>query len=248
MQATPEMVSPPASPGIRKSRCCILGMVCIGILLSAAAPAQAERLRDRVTRLADEQGFIVRGLDRLDAAAGIDSPTTNKGLRGLLGGYDYVIEHNPDSTIKRLIILGPKRAAPPAPPPRQEIVLETRRRGVHHLVKATLEGDENRKLDLELMVDTGASYTVLPESTGIQLGLDNQVLETRELQTANGKITARIVTLRSLRLGSLPMTGVQAALVPDSELGGTALLGMNVLSRYLFILDDEQDQLVLIPE
>jgi hypothetical protein len=41
---------------------------------------------------------------------------------------------------------------------------------------------------------------------------------------------------------------VEAAFVEDEHLGGNALLGMNVLGRYLFILDDEHDELTLIPD
>ncbi len=206
-------------------------------------------LRGQIARLSRDQGFAVRGLERLETATTTvpSSPAANS-LRLLLRNYDYVLEHRPGGAIKRLIVLGLKRPTPEAPDPTDEIVLPTQRRGEHHLVNAILEGPAGEKLAVRMMVDTGASLMVIPASTGKSLGLDATRLETRELQTANGKIQAPIAKLKSLRLGSLSLDGVETALVADEDLGGTALLGMNVLSRYLFILDEEHNQLVLIPD
>jgi aspartyl protease family protein len=101
---------------------------------------------------------------------------------------------------------------------------------------------------MELMVDTGASLVVLPASAAARLGLDPDKLETRELQTAKGKVQARIGRLGSIELGSARLNDIEAAFVDGEHLGGNALLGMNVLGRYLFILDDENNELTLIPE
>jgi predicted aspartyl protease len=49
-------------------------------------------------------------------------------------------------------------------------------------------------------------------------------------------------------LGSEQLKAVEVAFVADDLLGDNALLGMNVLGRYLFILDDERNELTLIPD
>ncbi len=227
---------------------CFTGML-LCLQLGQASLAGDGDLQAQITRLSREQGFEIRGLERL-----VSTPTdaslieAGNNVRLLLHDYDYVLEHRADGTIERLLVLGMKRPAPSPPVSTGEVILATQRRGEHHLVNATLEGPNGEKLILRMMVDTGASLIVLPSSTGKILGLDKSVLESRELQTANGKVKARIARLKTLQLGSLSLNGVETAVVADEDLGGTALLGMNVLSRYLFILDDEHNQLVLIPD
>ncbi len=224
------------------------GLVLCLLFYSSAVTAD-DGLRGQIERLSRDQGFEIRGLERLDTATTtVPSKATANRLRLLLRKYDYVLEHRPGGAIKRLIVLGVKRPAPAVPDPADEIVLPTQRRGEHHLVNAILEGPAGEKLAVRMMVDTGASLIVIPVSIGKFLGLDGSKLESKELQTASGKIHAPIAKLKTLRLGSLTLDGVETALVADEDLGGTALLGMNVLSRYLFVLDDEQNQLVLIPD
>jgi clan AA aspartic protease (TIGR02281 family) len=101
---------------------------------------------------------------------------------------------------------------------------------------------------MKLMVDTGASLVVLPASTAGALGLQPDQLAEQTLQTAKGELQARVGRIKAVQLGDARVEDVDVALVDDEQLGGMALLGMNVLSRYLFILDDEKNQLILIPQ
>ena len=118
----------------------------------------------------------------------------------------------------------------------------------HHLVEAVLQGNSGNRLPMTLMVDTGASLPVLPYSAAEALGLEPEQLQQRTLQTAKGEMQAKIGKVKEVRLGDARVADVEVALVDDEQLGGMALLGMNVLSRYLFVLDDEKSQLILIPQ
>lgn len=201
--------------------------------------------------MAAEQGFEIFGLEQIEPAAPAGEAgegTPSQRVRELLRGYDHVIVHESKERIGRLMILGEKRAAPPPPPPDGENVIPTRRQGEHHLVAATLRGPISEAIEMELMVDTGASLVVLPASAAAQLGIEPQELEVRELQTAKGMMQARIGRLGSFELGSTRLSDIEAAFVEDDQLGKNALLGMNVLGRYIFILDDENNQLTLIPQ
>lgn len=221
--------------------------------LPAAQPDSApepQTLAAQLQHMAREQVFEISGLKRIQPAppAAAGEGTSIQRIKRLLSGYDHVIVHQSKERIGRLIILGKKRAAPPPPPPDEENVLPTRRLGGHHLVPAILRGPTSAAIEMELMVDTGASLVVLPDSAAARLGLDPDKLETRELQTAKGKVQARIGRIDSIELGSARLSGIEAAFVDDEHLGGNALLGMNVLGRYIFILDDENNELTLIPE
>jgi aspartyl protease family protein len=204
--------------------------------LPAAQPGSApepQTLAAQLQHLAQEQGFEISGLKRIQPAppAEAGEGTSIRRIRRLLSGYDHVIIHQSKERIGRLIILGKKRAAPPPPPPDEENVLPTRRLGGHHLVAATLRGPTSAAIEMELMVDTGASLVVLPASAATRLGLDPDKLEARELQTAKGKVQAKIGRLGSIELGSAKLNVVVAAFVVGEHLGGNALLGMNVLGR-----------------
>ncbi len=216
----------------------------------SGSDAESQTLMAQLQHMAEEQGFEVSGLNRIQPAppgeAGEGS--SSQRIRQLLRGYDHVIIHQSKEQIGRLIILGPKRAAPPPPLRDEENVLPTRRKGEHHLVAATLRGPTSATIEMELMVDTGASLVVLPASAVARLGLDPDQLETREMQTAKGSVQAKIGRLGSIELGSARLSDIEAAFVDGEQLGGNALLGMNVLGRYLFILDDEKNELTLIPK
>jgi clan AA aspartic protease (TIGR02281 family) len=231
----------------------------LGLSLMWFNPAQpaadASSLAAQLQQLARDDGFAISGLERLEAGAAAEQTqgTTIRRIKALLEGYDYAIVHQTTDRISRLIILGKKRAAPPAPEPSAEPsaaenVIPTRRDNGHHWITATLRGPSGDAVTTELMVDTGATLVALPSSKAGELGLDPEALETREMQTAKGKVQAKIGRLQSIELGNITLPDVQAAFVDDEQLGSNALLGMNVLGRYVFILDDERNELTLIPD
>ncbi|MGB5777220.1 MAG: retropepsin-like aspartic protease [Sedimenticolaceae bacterium] len=196
-------------------------------------------LAAQVEALAEQGGFSLVGLSRLEdvPARSVAGPPQQQ-LQVLLRGYNYVM------TEQKLIVLGKKRWAPPIP---KDTVLPTRRKGLHHVVDATVVGISEAELQVGLMIDTGASVSVLPLSMAAELGLLHDTMAEREVQTAKGKVQAKIGILTALRLGNQEITGVEVAFIEDAMLGGNRLLGMNVLGRYRIILDDQRNQLTLSP-
>ena len=196
-------------------------------------------LAAQVEALAEQGGISLVGLGRLEdlPARSVDGPVQQQ-LQTLLRGYNYVMTEN------RLIVLGKKRWAPPVP---KDTILATRRSGLHHVVDATLVGLSRAELQVGLMIDTGASVSVLPLSMAAELGLVHETMEARTVQTAKGEVQAKIGTLAALRLGNQEISDVEVAFIEDAMLGGNRLLGMNVLGRYRMTLDDEHNQLTLSP-
>jgi aspartyl protease family protein len=111
----------------------------------------------------------------------------------------------------------------------------------HFWVRAEVNGTE-----LDLLVDTGATYTSLSQSSAEAIGLKPDPLRApARLDTANGTVTARMGVLESLRFGTIEAQQVEAVILPSSS-GDTAVLGMNVLSK-LGGWRVEGENLVLVP-
>jgi aspartyl protease family protein len=218
-----------------------------GLLAALDTPAEPT-VAARLHQLAQSESFTVTGLEKIEpGAAPVARGAPLQQIRRLLAGYDYVIVHTAPERIERLIIMGKKRA-PPAAASQQDHVLPTRREGEHHFVQARVLGTDGKSLQLELMVDTGSSLLVLPESRASDLDQALEGLENRAMETANGTLEARIGRVAAVELGDARVEDVEVAFVPDDRLAQPGLLGMNVLSRFLFVLDDERNELTLVPD
>lgn len=222
------------------------------------APVPAERVPvpEMLERLSRDGGFDVIGLDKAKDAYGRDEGgETYPRLRGLLDDFNHVIVQAPGGAVARVIIVSRKATWVSPPPPSgseavpedtgEDIVVATERRGSSHLVSVGLEGEGGKRVEMVLTVDTGADFVVLPASSMGTLGIQGQGLETRDVQTANGKTPARLGRLAAIWFGDRKVADVQVAFIEDAKLGGSALLGMSVLSRYRMTIDDEADSLTL---
>jgi clan AA aspartic protease (TIGR02281 family) len=98
-----------------------------------------------------------------------------------------------------------------------------------------------------LLIDTGADAVVLPTSMIAPLGLEQDALEEREVQTANGRAQALMGTLEAVWLDGERLGGVTVAFLEQEKLGTPGLLGMSVLGRYQMTIDDENNRLTLTP-
>ncbi len=101
---------------------------------------------------------------------------------------------------------------------------------------------------LSLMLDTGASMTVV--KTGfIQENFPGLLAGSEDLRlnTANGVVTGNKVTVPRIALGQLVIEEVALGALPLSEFTYDGLLGMDILKRFEFMIDQENQQLVLNP-
>jgi aspartyl protease family protein len=215
--------------------------VALVLACQAGVPANAETIAERLRALATENGFTVQGFENVGderAAAADDDPAT--ALRGLLRGYDHAVESEA-GRVRRVIVLGRKQERPAAH------VVGTRRTGEHRLVDANLEGTPGRRARASLVVDTGASSVVLPESMMAALGFAREALPDRQSQTANGAVTGKAARLERVTVGGASAQHVEVLFIADERLGGVSLLGMSFLHRFVVTLPDEDGRLVLQP-
>jgi aspartyl protease family protein len=236
-------------------------MIGFGLSLVAerAAIAGEVQVAGELQRLAAEQGFAVIGLQYTEEATGrADAKDLYTRLRQLLERFNSVIVQGSGGKIERVIILGlqvpvaaPPVASTPAPDENKaketagKVVVQTARRGSAHTVQASVEGRNAQRIERTFIIDTGADVVVLPSSLLPQLGMSAAAMQEREMQTANGKVTAHIGALTALWLGDSRIPGVEAAFIDDTKLGSNALLGMSVLGRYRMTIDDEHGMLTL---
>lgn len=83
----------------------------------------------------------------------------------------------------------------------------------------------------EMLVDTGATIVALTWTTGLDLGLvrPGMTMDT-PMQTANGRVLGKRVTITRLEVEGLAVAGVEAVVLPQGALS-VNLLGMSWLSK-----------------
>jgi len=109
----------------------------------------------------------------------------------------------------------------------------------------------NNERTAHLIVDTGASMTVLSTNIAIDLGLlgttDNELLT---VNTAGGSVQVNMNYLSSLTVGNAQADNVAVAIhdLPDIPEQIEGLLGMSFLKHFLITLDAEHSRLILRPK
>jgi clan AA aspartic protease (TIGR02281 family) len=111
------------------------------------------------------------------------------------------------------------------------------------IVNATLNG----KTPARLIVDTGASYTMISTATAKELGITwDASSPTVPFHTANGLIQAPLADLESIAVGGMEIRNLTAAIhdaLPNTSVAG--LLGLNFLTNFRMDIDTQKGVLHL---
>ena len=117
-----------------------------------------------------------------------------------------------------------------------------------HLIVETLL---NKKVKVNLMLDTGASLIVLSNraASGLRIPVSNDPRDYLFLIMADGrKAVARRIILDSVNVQGSELRRVEAAVLLKEEsnlLSGDGLLGMSFLKKFSFKIDRKNNKLVL---
>ena len=106
----------------------------------------------------------------------------------------------------------------------------------------------NGTRDARLILDTGASHTVLSHRIAADLGLfANGPTSSVSMNTAGGTMQTELVTVASIRLSDFEVRNTVAAIhdVPDAPEGVEGLLGLSVLGQFEMTLDAGKGELHL---
>ena len=129
--------------------------------------------------------------------------------------------------------------------------IEVNRKGRHIFVDARL----NNKINVSLMLDTGASLVVLSKEIGRRLGVNTDAVDPEDkvgiitMTLADGnKTQARYVRLESVKVEGAEVENVSAAVLLDDQIKPgfeDGLLGMSFLNKFNFKVDRENNRIVL---
>ena len=101
----------------------------------------------------------------------------------------------------------------------------------------------NHTVTARLLLDTGATDTVLSPQVAQQLRLDTQNADIIPVMTANGPTLVAALQIASMSVGKATAYNVEVSVHPTGQPGG--LLGMSFLNNFQFSI--QKDHLVLTP-
>jgi clan AA aspartic protease (TIGR02281 family) len=117
----------------------------------------------------------------------------------------------------------------------------------HIFVNAIL----NKKVNVRLMMDTGASLILITNKVAKELGINTTYIHKRmlKMELADGrKVDAQFISLKSVSVQGVEVTDVDAAVLLE-DIGDIAfkdgLLGMSFLNKFNFKVDQNNKQLIL---
>ena len=176
-----------------------------------------------------EQVALIGVIGRKAAVLALDGgePKTVKLGQTWNGITVLEVEHD-NATIERegrkevLRLTAHYRGTPP-PVSQAAVVLPADGRG-HFFAEGQVNG-----LPLRFLVDTGASMVVVPAADARRLGVDYVKAPKTRVLTAGGTISAYLVTLDRVKVGSIELNGIDGLVVEEGA--PIALLGMSFLNR-----------------
>ena len=107
----------------------------------------------------------------------------------------------------------------------------------------------NEATEAELVIDSGASYTIISTRLARALGINWQAGAPRyPINTAGGVVWVRLVTIGSLQAGGARAQRVEAAVADlPSFRGADGLLGKSFLDRYSYTINSQSATMILAP-
>ena len=121
--------------------------------------------------------------------------------------------------------------------------IELRRQGEHFIVQAKI----NNAANVSLMIDTGASISLLSAQAFAQLSqhVTFDYVKTITLQTAGGQVSAELYQVAEIELKGYVVKDFIFAVSPFESGDNDGLLGMNYLSAFDFYIDQTNNMLRL---
>ncbi len=163
----------------------------------------------------------------------------NKKYKYAAEEYQYIIRHFPNTYVAQKSKKGLKNIAVDAGISADKIKIN-HRGNIIILPQVTI----NNRLNLSMLLDTGASYMVITQQQANALGLKN--FKKVKLSTANGIVTGKLTTLKSVKLGNSESSNVEAVVLPDATSGRVqGILGLSFLSNYKYTIDRRNSLLIL---
>jgi len=110
-----------------------------------------------------------------------------------------------------------------------------------------VEASLNNSVQVTLLLDTGASLSIISFDTLARLGLSpDQATKTGWFTTANGVVQAPIISLAGFTVGGHIVENIEVGVMDVSHTGSIdGLLGMNFLKHFKFYIDQNDNKMHL---
>jgi len=155
----------------------------------------------------------------------------------------------------QLAVVQPGRSGATEQPGRRDVIEQDGRPGtapdvveresappIGRLRPIIVEALLNRQVSVPLMVDTGATYTVVTRQTAQDLGIIGlERLPKHSFLTPGGLIQSPVTTLKSIRVGAVEAQNVAVAIDAEGHLP-IGLLGMTFMRHFKVTVDQAQGQ------
>jgi clan AA aspartic protease (TIGR02281 family) len=106
----------------------------------------------------------------------------------------------------------------------------------------------NGTVHLPMLIDTGASHTIIPAGTARQLGLSWQISEYIPIRAVGQIFQAPLTQVASLAIGNATRHNVPVIVYGDGlDQPQTGILGMSFLRHFAFTIDVTTQRIVLTP-
>lgn len=202
---------------------------------------EVDDLYGQIESIQNQTNIQIIGLEKIGDEGKVHvGGSLEKQLQQALASYNHVISRNKQGKIEKVVIIGKKQKSDD-----DRIILPSRFEDGHFVVSVSVSGHGKFWETLDMIVDTGADLIVLPETMIDKLGMSDETFTLGKMQTANGKVDAKIAKLQEIRIAGEVLNDVAAAFVDDDLLAKKSLLGMSALGRYKLEIDN-QSQLVTL--
>lgn len=204
-------------------------------------PDELDDLFGQIVSLQSEMNIEVTGLEKIGDEGKVRvGGSLDQQLRQALASYNHVISRNKQGKIEKVVIIGKKEKSDD-----DRVILPSRYEDGHFVVSVSVSGQGKYWENVDMIIDTGADLIVLPESMIDKLGMDDEAFTQGKMQTANGKMDAKIGKLQEIRIAGETLNDVPAAFVDDELLANKSLLGMSALGRYKLVVDNKAQVVTL---
>ena len=201
-----------------------LGGLGFGLLLLAAAPAQALALAGRM----GERALIV--VEGKSIVLGVGQ--SGGGVKLLRWHEDAAVVEQSGAQFMLRVGAAPNRLGTSASTAGSREIVIAAGSGGHFIAAGSINGRSVR-----FMVDTGATLVSISRSDADRLGLDLRGARSVMTQTAAGPVPAQLLSLTSVRIGEVEMHNVPALVTQASM--PYVLLGNSFLERFQMRRDND---------